>query len=56
MAIIADGGVSDLRKGLGNGVNLDAWGRQKTVTDFSLLHGNFTFSVPRAVWKEIILK
>lgn len=51
--IRADSGVTDLRSGLGSGVNLDAWGRQKAVTDYSLLHGNFTFNVPRGVWKEI---
>lgn len=53
MAIVADGGRNDLSLGLGRGVNLDAWGRQKAITDFSLLHGMFTFNVARAVWKEI---
>lgn len=45
--------AADLRKGLGEGINTDAWGRQKTVSDFSLFHGNFTFNVPDAKWKEI---
>jgi len=33
-------------------LTLDAWGRQKTVQDYSLLHGMFTYSIPVGVWKE----
>jgi len=35
-----------------NKLGIDAWGRQKTVQDFSLLHGVFTFNVPASIWKE----
>ena len=31
----------------------DAWGRPKTVTDISLLHGMFTFNVPVDLWYEV---
>ncbi|NOQ31170.1 MAG: hypothetical protein GQ570_08620 [Helicobacteraceae bacterium] len=31
---------------------LDAWGRQKTITDFSMFHGMFTFEVPERMWIE----
>lgn len=33
-------------------LGLDAWGRQKSVTDKSLFHGMFTFDVPAAMWIE----
>ena len=35
-----------------NKLGLDAWGRQKSVTDYSILHGMFTFNVPVTTWKE----
>ena len=35
-----------------NPLGLDAWGRNKTITDRSLLHGMFTYNVPVAVWRE----
>lgn len=38
--------------GLGQGINLDAWGKQKTAHDVSLYHGMFTFEVPQEYWKE----
>jgi hypothetical protein len=41
-----------LSGGVGSGINLDAWGHQKVVHDYSLVHGMFTFEVPSAVWKE----
>lgn len=31
---------------------LDAWGRNKTVMDLSLLHGMFTYNIPSDMWKE----
>lgn len=54
MGIIADGGVNDLREGLGSGINLDAWGRQKVTIDNSVFHGMFTFSIPSQTWKELL--
>jgi hypothetical protein len=39
--------------GLGSGINLDAWKRQKVVIDRSVFHGMFTFSIPRQTWKEL---
>lgn len=40
---------------LGRGdLTLDAWGRPKTVTDRSLLHGMFTYNIPSAMWKETL--
>lgn len=30
----------------------DAWGRQKVVQDFSLIHGMWTYDVPNRVWEE----
>ena len=44
--------AQDLTDGLGEGIVLDAWGRQKVVNDYSLVHGMFTFEVPAAVWME----
>lgn len=41
-----------LEKGMGVGINLDAWGKQKVAEDYSLLHGMFTYDIPVAVWKE----
>jgi len=35
-----------------NDIGLDAWGRPKTITDHSILHGMFTFNVPVNMWKE----
>jgi len=43
---------ADLEGGLGKGINLDAWGKQKVAQDFSLLHGMFTYDIPLATWKE----
>jgi hypothetical protein len=40
--------------GIPAGVDLDAWGKRKTVTDKSLGHGMFTFNVPVDYWKESI--
>lgn len=38
---------------LGKGdLTLDAWGRQKVVLDYSILHGMFTFNVPDVYWLE----
>ena len=54
MAIIADNATTDLKKGIGSGINLDAWGRQKLVLDNSLFHGLFTFSIPQQIWRELI--
>jgi len=38
--------------GAGTGINLDAWGRQKTVTDKSLFSGMFTQGIPSNLWYE----
>jgi hypothetical protein len=46
-------GDVDLEQGLGQGINLDAWGNQKVTMDKSLLHGMFTFEVPQEYWKEV---
>ena len=54
MAIIAEGGITDLREGIGSGINLDAWKRQKVVIDRSIFHGMFTFSIPSQTWKELL--
>lgn len=35
-----------------NDLIIDAWGRQKTITDYSLFHGICTFDVPNQVWEE----
>lgn len=35
-----------------NELGFDAWGRQKTINDYSILHGMFTFNVPVSKWKE----
>ncbi len=41
-------------KSLGNNdLVLDAWGRQKTITDLSLFRGLWTYDVPLAIWKEM---
>ena len=32
--------------------NQDAWGRPKTVLDFSLFHGLWTYNVPNRIWEE----
>ena len=40
--------------GVGSGINLDAWGRQKVVNDYSIFHGMFTFAVPYSMWIEEI--
>ena len=42
----------NLRTGLGSGINLDAWARQKVVIDRSILHGMFTYNVPVKKYKE----
>lgn len=31
----------------------DAWGRSKSVIDKSILHGMFTYNIPRDKWKEL---
>ena len=51
--IVADKGQPDLKDGLGSGINLDAWKRQKVVIDRSIFHGMFTFSIPSQTWKEL---
>jgi hypothetical protein len=38
--------------GVGSGINLDAWSRQKVVNDHSIFHGMFTFNVPDSMWIE----
>ena len=35
-----------------NELGLDAWGRAKTMNDFSQFHGVFTFDVPDKMWIE----
>lgn len=35
------------------GIGRDAWGKPKTIKDYSILHGLFTFNVPENMWKEI---
>lgn len=35
-----------------NPLGLDAWGRNKTIADRSILHGMFSFNVPVNIWKE----
>ena len=37
-----------------NELGFDAWDRAKTVSDFSLFHGMFTFDVPFTMWVEEI--
>ena len=37
-----------------NELGYDAWGRNKTITDKSLLHGAFSSTVPVSKWKESI--
>ena len=37
-----------------NDLGVDAWGRNKTISDVSLFHGIFTFSVPREMWIEYV--
>ncbi len=32
----------------------DAWGRNKSVIDKSILHGMFTYNVPVGMWKELL--
>lgn len=40
---------------LGKGdLTLDAWGRQKTITDVTLFHGIFTYDVPNRMWVELL--
>ena len=51
--IVAKGGRTDLSKGLGSGISLDAWGRQKVIEDYSLLHSIFTYDIPKASFKEL---
>jgi hypothetical protein len=33
-----------------SGLTLDAWGRQKTITDHSIIHGLFTLDIPQEKW------
>ena len=35
-------------------LGFDAWGRNKTVIDFSLFHGVWTFGVPHEMWIEYV--
>jgi hypothetical protein len=35
-------------------LGLDAWGRNKSVTDYSLFSGLFTYDVPPKMWKELV--
>ena len=35
-----------------NVLGYDAWGRSKSVTDYSIFHGMFTFQVPFEMWVE----
>ena len=35
-------------------LGFDAWGRAKTITDRSILHGMFSFNVPVKVWRETL--
>ena len=35
-----------------NALGYDAWGRGKSVADFSIFHGMFTFNVPDSMWIE----
>ena len=35
-----------------NELGTDAWGRNKTVADFSLFHGVFSYDVPNRMWIE----
>lgn len=35
-----------------NGLGFDAWGKSKTVNDFSMFHGMFTLEVPDEMWIE----
>lgn len=47
-------GKRRLKVAAGDGIYLDAWGKQKTASDHSLDHGMFTFEVPSEFWKESI--
>ena len=40
--------------GVGRGINLDSWGRQKAVIDTSLFHGVFTYNVPSTMWVKYV--
>lgn len=33
-------------------IGIDAWGRSKSITDRSIMHGMFTFNVPVTTWYE----
>lgn len=47
------GPYGDRQPILGRGdLTLDAWGRQKAITDLSKFHGMFTHSIPVANWYE----
>lgn len=35
-----------------NDLGYDAWGRPKTIQDFSILHGMWTFNVPDTLWRS----
>ena len=47
-------GVSNSVDVNSNDLGTDAWGRNKTVSDVSLFHGMFTYSVPQQMWLEYI--
>ena len=47
----------DVRRVLGkgyDGIYADAWGRQKVVNDFSIVHGVFTYEITNKKWIEHI--
>lgn len=37
-----------------NELGYDAWGRPKSINDFSIFHGMFTFNIPVTTWYESI--
>lgn len=42
----------DIPNGIGAGINLDAWERQKVIHDYSLFHALFTYDIPNRLWEE----
>ena len=52
LSVAVSGANSAIGGGVGSGINLDAWGRQKVVNDYSIFHGMFTFDVPASMWIE----
>lgn len=47
---VDDGLVVDLAT---NDLGRDAWGRPKTITDYTLFNALWTYSVPNRVWKQL---